>query len=69
TLDAEAAALDASSGQQDDSAKIVYQASITDVTRDCIRANGSLTMKIAVAGKVVPGPMFSPGTITMPIRI
>ncbi|GLS41966.1 hypothetical protein GCM10010869_75630 [Mesorhizobium tianshanense] len=68
-LDAEAAALDAGSEQQDDSAKIIYQASITDVTRDCNRADGSLTMKIAVAGKVVPGPMFKPGTITMPIRI
>ncbi|MET3583261.1 hypothetical protein ABID19_006325 [Mesorhizobium robiniae] len=67
--DAEAAALDAGSEQQDDSAKIIYQASITDVTRDCSRANGSLSMKIAVAGKVVPGPMFSPGTITMPIRV
>ncbi|MER8910564.1 hypothetical protein NKH99_23300 [Mesorhizobium sp. M0854] len=55
--------------QPDDSAKIIYQASITDVTRDCSRANGSLSMKIAVAGKVVPGPMFTPGTITMPIRI
>ncbi|RWB30219.1 MAG: hypothetical protein EOQ42_19185 [Mesorhizobium sp.] len=65
----EAAALDASSDQQDDSAKIIHQASITDVTRDCNRANGSLTMKIAVAGRVVPGPMFSQGTITMPIRI
>jgi hypothetical protein len=48
---------------------IIYQASITDVTRDCSHANGSLTMKIAVAGKVVPGPMFTPGTITMPIRV
>ncbi|MES0148700.1 hypothetical protein NKJ95_15860 [Mesorhizobium sp. M0012] len=55
--------------QPDDSAKIIYQASITDVTRDCSRANGSLSMKIAVAGKVVPGPMFTPGSITMPIRI
>ncbi|RWE36316.1 hypothetical protein [Mesorhizobium sp.] len=52
-----------------DPAKIVYQASISDVTRDCTHANGQLSMKIAVAGKVVPGPMFSPGTITMPIRI
>ncbi len=52
----------------DESARIIYQASITDVTRDCVRANGQLSMKIAVAGKVVPGPMFSPGTITMPIR-
>ncbi|UVK38249.1 hypothetical protein LHFGNBLO_005393 [Mesorhizobium sp. AR10] len=52
-----------------DPTKIIYQASITDVTRDCSRANGQLTMKIAVAGKVVPGPMFAPGTINMPIRV
>lgn len=52
-----------------DPTKIIYQASITDVTRDCSRANGQLSMKIAVAGKVVPGPMFTPGTITMPIRV
>jgi len=52
-----------------DPAKIIYQASVTDVTRDCSRANGQLSMKIAVAGKVVPGPLFTPGTITMPIRV
>ncbi|PBC02050.1 hypothetical protein [Mesorhizobium sp. WSM3860] len=52
-----------------DPAKIIYQASITDVTRDCTHENGQLTMKIAVAGKVVPGPLFAPGTLTMPIRI
>ncbi|MER9652372.1 hypothetical protein NKJ26_02500 [Mesorhizobium sp. M0152] len=62
------AAADAAAAPPDDSAKIIYQASISDVTRDCSRANGQLTMKIAVAGKIVPGPMFSPGTITMPIR-
>jgi hypothetical protein len=52
-----------------DPTKIIYQASITDVTRDCVRANGQLSMKIAVAGKIVPGPLFTPGTITMPIRV
>ncbi|RVD56406.1 hypothetical protein EN828_04325 [Mesorhizobium sp. M2D.F.Ca.ET.185.01.1.1] len=52
-----------------DPAKIIYQASISDVTRDCTHANGQLSMKIAVAGKVVPGPLFAPGTVTMPIRI
>jgi len=52
-----------------DPSKIIYQAAITDVTRDCTHANGQLSMKIAVAGKVVPGPMFAPGTVTMPIRI
>ncbi len=52
-----------------DPSKIIYQASISDMTRDCTHANGQLTMKIAVAGRVVPGPQFAPGTITMPIRI
>jgi len=52
-----------------DPARIVYQASVSDVTRDCSNANGQLSMKIAVAGKVVPGPQFSPGTVTLPIRI
>jgi hypothetical protein len=52
-----------------DPTKIIYQASISDVSRDCSRANGQLTMKVGVAGKIVPGPMFTPGTITMPIRI
>ncbi|TPI21882.1 hypothetical protein [Mesorhizobium sp. B4-1-1] len=52
-----------------DPSKIIYQASITDVTRDCTHANGQMSMKIAIAGKVVPGPVFTPGTVTMPIRI
>jgi hypothetical protein len=66
--DAQAAA-DPAAPPPDDSQKIIYQASISDVTRDCSRANGQLTMTVAVAGKVVPGPMFTPGTVTMPIRI
>ncbi|QKD04820.1 hypothetical protein [Mesorhizobium loti] len=58
----------AAAAAPDESVNIIYQASISDVTRDCSRADGQLTMKIAVAGKIVPGPKFSPGTITMPIR-
>ncbi|QKC97814.1 hypothetical protein [Mesorhizobium sp. NZP2298] len=65
---AQAAADAAAATPPDDSARIIYQASIADVTRDCSRADGQMTMKIAVAGKIVPGPKFSPGTITMPIR-
>jgi len=52
-----------------DPSKVIYQAAITDVTRDCTHNNGQMSMKIAVAGKVVPGPVFAPGTVTMPIRI
>ncbi|MCA0002043.1 MULTISPECIES: hypothetical protein [unclassified Mesorhizobium] len=64
----DAAADAAAAAPPDDSARVIYQASISDVTRDCSRADGQLTMKIAVAGKIVPGPKFTPGTITMPIR-
>lgn len=56
-------------GGQDDPAKLLYQASITDVTRSCKRDNGTLSITVAVAGKVVPGPAGAPGNITMPIRI
>jgi hypothetical protein len=56
-------------GGQDDPAKMLYQASITDVTRTCSNAGGTMTMNVAVAGKVVPGPAGAPGNITMPIRI
>jgi hypothetical protein len=55
--------------QQNDSGSIIYQAAITDVTRDCTHSNGSLIMNVAVAGKVVPGPLGKAGTITMPIRV
>lgn len=56
-------------GASDDPSKLVYQASISDVTRSCTRANGMLTINVAVAGKVVPGPAGNAGTITMPIRV
>lgn len=56
-------------GGEDDPAKLIYQASISDVTRSCSRANGVLTMNVAVAGRIVPGPAGSPGTVTVPVRI
>jgi len=56
-------------GGEDDPAKLIYQASISDVTRSCSRANGVMTMNVAVAGRIVPGPAGSPGTVTVPVRI
>lgn len=56
-------------GGQDDPTKLAYQASISDVTRSCSRATGALTMTIAVAGRIVPGPQAAAGTVTMPIRV
>lgn len=56
-------------GGNGDSSRVIYQASIADVTRDCRRDGGNLTITVAAAGRVVPGPKFRSGTITMPIRI
>jgi hypothetical protein len=55
--------------QTDNSANLIYQASISDVTRSCNYQGGMLTMNVAVAGRVVPGPMGRAGSITLPIRI
>jgi hypothetical protein len=48
---------------------LIYQASISNQTRSCQSSNGTMTMNVAVSGKVVPGPKFTPGTITVPIRV
>jgi hypothetical protein len=48
---------------------VVYQASISQVTRDCKTANGTMTMTIGAAGKVVTGPQGKTGQISLPIRI
>lgn len=57
------------SGGQDDQSKLIYQAAIADVTRSCSYGAGTLTLNVAVAGRVVPGPLAKPGPATMPIRV
>lgn len=54
---------------EDRSGSVIYQAAISDVTRACTYEGGMLTINVAVAGKVVPGPLGKPGTINMPIRV
>lgn len=54
---------------QDDPSKIIYQASISDVTRSCTYPDGMMTVNVAVAGRIIPGPAGQAGTITMPIRV
>lgn len=54
---------------QDDANSVVYQAAISDVTRTCETSDTTLSMKVAAAGRVVPGPKFKPGTVVMPIRV
>lgn len=56
-------------GGDGDPAKLIYQASISDVTRSCKRAGGMLDITVGVAGRVVPGPAAPPGEVTLPVRI
>ena len=56
-------------GGEEDPAKLSFQASISEVTRSCSRATGVLTMDVAAAGRVVPGPARVSGTVTLPIRV
>jgi len=56
-------------GGDKDPAQVVYQASLTDVTRSCQYGDGTITIDVAAAGKVVPGPKYKNGTITMPVRV
>lgn len=56
-------------GGQGDPAKITYQASISNATRACTRADGMITITVAIAGRIVPGPAGAPASVTMPIRI
>lgn len=54
---------------QDDPSALVYQASLSDVTRSCTYEGGMTSMTIAAAGRVVPGPQGTAGSITVPIRV
>ncbi|MFC4625091.1 hypothetical protein ACFO1V_07645 [Daeguia caeni] len=56
-------------GGEQDPNRVVYQAAITDITRACKYGDGMMNIEVAVAGKVVPGPKYRNGTITMPIRV
>lgn len=56
-------------GGEDDPDRIIYQASVTDVTRGCTPGDDTVAINAALAGRIVPGPKGKPGTITMPIRV
>jgi hypothetical protein len=58
-------------GHKDDPNEIVYQATITDVTRSCRYDGGFLYMQVAAAGRVVWGPKGAggSGSLELPIRV
>jgi hypothetical protein len=56
-------------GGEEDPTKLIYQASLADVTRSCSRVDGMMTINVAAAGRVVPGPAGAPGAVKLPIRV
>lgn len=56
-------------GGQGDPQKLVFRASISDATRACNYAGGTLSMTIAAAGRVIPGPVATTGAVRLPIRV
>jgi hypothetical protein len=56
-------------GGDGDASKVIYQASISDASRSCTRAGGNMTIRVAVAGRVVPGPLGQAGNVALPIRV
>lgn len=56
-------------GAEGDNARLVSQTTFSDATRACSTADGQMTVKVALAGRVVPGPASSGGAVNLPIRI
>jgi hypothetical protein len=50
-------------------ANLRYQFSLNDVARDCQVNGAQLSLKIGAAGKLLLGPVGSPGNFVAPIRI
>jgi hypothetical protein len=56
-------------GGDDDPTKLAYQSSLSAATRKCTYQPGTIVMEVAIAGKVVPGPMAADGPVKLPIQI
>ncbi|MBB4064459.1 hypothetical protein [Gellertiella hungarica] len=57
-------------GAPDDQAKLQYQVSLADTTRQCTMDESGTTKVMAMAqGRIVLGPMGKAGTFTLPIRV
>jgi hypothetical protein len=52
-----------------DKTKVVHQASLGEVTRACSYGGDTLTINVAAAGRLVPGPKAVAGSVTLPIRV
>lgn len=53
---------------QPTAADLRYQLSFAQFARECVVADGNLTIKIGVQGRVIIGPQGGPGNVEVPLR-
>jgi len=56
-------------GGEEDPSRIIYRVAIDKTTRACRYAQGQITMEVAAAGRIVPGPKFKPGAVNLPLYV
>jgi len=56
-------------GGEEDPKRIIYQVAIDKVTRACRYAGQQITMEVAAAGRVVPGPKFNVTSLNLPLYV
>jgi len=56
-------------GGEGDAARLVQRTTISDKTRACTYSADAITVNVAVAGRVVPGPVASAGQISLPMVV
>jgi hypothetical protein len=59
----------AAAGKQPVGNDVRYQATITKTARDCTKANGEITARIGIQGRVIAGPAGAPTTVEVPLRV
>ena len=56
-------------GGDGDASKLNYRAAIVDTTRSCTYGGGMTSMTIGLAGRIIPGPTGTTGTVRLPLHI
>jgi len=46
-----------------------FQATITRTARDCTKANGEITARIGIQGRIIAGPAGAPASVDIPLRV
>ncbi len=46
-----------------------FQATITRTARDCSKANGEITARIGIQGRIIAGPAGAPASVEIPLRV